>query len=75
MPTDAFSNSQLGFLTERQLAKLICQSVRTIQKWRVTGHGPAFHKFGQSVRYNLTDVQDWITRRRFAHTSNFPRSS
>lgn len=55
------------FLTEKQVADMICQSVRTIQKWRADGRGPCFHKFGQSVRYSLTDVEEWVAERRFAH--------
>ena len=69
MPNNCSPFPQPIFLTERQVADMICQSVRTIQKWRVTGHGPAFHKFGQSVRYSLADVHDWIAHRRVLHTA------
>jgi hypothetical protein len=34
----------------------MCQSVRTIQKWRVTGAGPHFYKFASSVRYRRRDL-------------------
>lgn len=54
------------FLTEKQVADLICQSVRTIQKWRLNGDGPCFYKFGQSVRYSLGDVTAWISKRRIS---------
>jgi hypothetical protein len=40
-----------GFIPETEAADFLCQSVRTIQKWRVTGAGPHFYKFGSSVRY------------------------
>lgn len=63
------SPANATFLTEKQVAEMICQSVRTIQKWRTTGHGPAFHKFGQSVRYSLADVHDWIGYRRVSRSS------
>lgn len=63
----AFSNSV--FLTELQVADMICQSPRTIQKWRLTGCGPSFHKFGQSVRYSLDDVNDWVARQRVSRAS------
>lgn len=56
-------------LTENQVADLICQSVRTIQKWRVIGFGPAFFKIGRSVRYRRRDVSQWIESRRRRHTS------
>jgi predicted DNA-binding transcriptional regulator AlpA len=48
---------------------LLCQSVRTIQKWRVTGDGPDFYKFGRSVRYRRDEVIAWAEARRKAHTS------
>ena len=57
------------FLTEKQVAEMICQSVRTVQKWRLTGHGPYFHKFGQSVRYSHVDVTAWIAKRRISRIS------
>lgn len=57
------------FLNENQLAELICQSVRTIQKWRVTGNGPAFYKFGRSVRYHHSEIAEWAEMRRKAHKS------
>lgn len=56
-------------LDERQVANLICHSVRTIQKWRVSGKGPEFFKLGRSVRYSRSDVIAWVEERRRAHTS------
>lgn len=58
-----------SFIDERQVADRLCQSVRTIQKWRVTGNGPDFYKLGRSVRYRLSDVLAWAEERRKAHTS------
>lgn len=62
-----FANSV--FLTELQVADMICQSPRTIQKWRLTGCGPCFYKFGQSVRYSLEDVNAWVARQRVSRVS------
>ena len=59
-----------AFIDEGQVAEILCQSVRTIQKWRVTGNGPGFYKLGRSVRYRLTEVLDWAEARRKAHTSH-----
>lgn len=56
-------------LTEHLAAEILCQSVRTLQKWRVTGFGPEFFKIGRSVRYRRREVADWIESRRRAHTS------
>ena len=54
---------------EHEAAEIMCQSVRTLQKWRVTGFGPHFYKIGRSVRYKRSEVIDWIDARRMAHTS------
>ena len=57
------------FIPETEAADYLCQSVRTIQKWRVTGAGPQFFKFGRSVRYRRRDLFDWVEERRKAHTA------
>ena len=58
-----------GFIAETEAADFLCQSVRTIQKWRVTGAGPQFYKFGSSVRYRRRDLTEWVEDRRKANTS------
>ncbi|MEX1663035.1 helix-turn-helix transcriptional regulator [Thioclava sp. 15-R06ZXC-3] len=58
-----------GFITEIDAADYVCQSVRTLQKWRLTGFGPQFYKPGRSVRYRRRDLRDWIESRRRASTS------
>lgn len=58
-----------GFIPETEAADFLCQSVRTIQKWRVTGAGPQFYKFGRSVRYRRRELFEWVEERRRAHTS------
>lgn len=63
------SSDPYGLLDEHAVAELICHSVRTIQKWRVTGQGPEFFKLGRSVRYRRCDVLNWVEARRKAHTS------
>lgn len=60
-----------GFITETDAADYLCQSVRTLQKWRVTGFGPQFYKPGRSVRYRRRDLRDWAEARRMASTSQY----
>ena len=60
-----------GFINETMAADFLCQSVRTIQKWRVTGYGPEFFKSGRSVRYRRRDLMEWANARRFGNTSNY----
>jgi len=65
------------FFTEQQAASILCQSVRTLQKWRSNGQGPAVHRFGRSVRYSRDDLLFWIKSCRTSPTSmmQLPRSS
>jgi len=58
-----------GFITETEAADYLCQSIRTLQKWRVTGFGPHFYKPGRSVRYRRRDLREWAEGRRRQHTS------
>jgi hypothetical protein len=45
------------YLNEIELADRWQVSVRTIRKWRLTGGGPRFRKFGTAVRYAVIDVE------------------
>jgi hypothetical protein len=58
-----------GFIDETNAADFLCQSVRTIQKWRVTGFGPSFFKSGRSIRYRRRELIDWAETRRRQSTS------
>lgn len=65
-PTSQFWD---GFITETDAADYLCQSVRTLQKWRVTGYGPQFYKPGRSVRYRRRDLRAWAESRMRKNTS------
>ncbi len=58
-----------GFIDEAKAADFLCQSVRTLQKWRVTGFGPKFYKPGRSVRYRRRDLSEWAETRCRTSTS------
>jgi len=58
-----------GFIDEAKAADFLCQSIRTIQKWRVTGFGPKFFKSGRSIRYRRRDLLEWGETRRRKSTS------
>lgn len=60
-----------GLIDEQRAADFLCQSVRTIQKWRVTGYGPDFIKSGRSVRYSRRDLLSWKDARRHGSTSGY----
>jgi hypothetical protein len=43
--------SHEALLTEAETARLLCQSPRTLQAWRIQGAGPPYVKIGRCVRY------------------------
>lgn len=44
-------------------------SPRTLQRWRLRGSGPQFLKIGDSVRYDRTDLDAFLSRCRKSSTS------
>jgi predicted DNA-binding transcriptional regulator AlpA len=48
------------FLNERELESLGLASQRTLQAWRLLGHGPRYIKVRRSVRYRVTDIEQWL---------------
>ncbi len=49
-------------LGERRVAKMLGCSLRTLQRRRMGGKGPASTKIGRKVFYELNDLQEWIDR-------------
>lgn len=60
----------ITLLSEREAAKLVSVSIRTIQQWRLRGEGPPFLKIGRAVRYSVEDIERWIETRRRTSTSD-----
>lgn len=58
------------FLTTREAAHYLCLSYRTLEKMRLTGHGPRFRKHGRYVRYHIADLDAWSEGRRQSSTSD-----
>jgi hypothetical protein len=49
-------------------------SKHTLNRWRVTGEGPPFIKYGpRLVRYLVTTLDVWAQERMFANTSQYGR--
>jgi hypothetical protein len=57
-------------LTERDASKLLCLSVRMLQKWRLCGRGPRSLKLGHAVRYDRADLDGFLADARRASTSD-----
>lgn len=63
------TNGGNSHLNEVELASLLNMSERTLQGWRLKGRGPAFMKFGGSVRYASDIVEAWIAEQSRSSTS------
>ncbi len=49
------------FFTEAELSKLMGTTRKTLQRWRNTGEGPPFIKFGQrTIRYPKDRFKLWV---------------
>lgn len=57
-------NGISAFLTEKQAARLLSISHRTLQAWRRSGAGPCFIKLGRAVRYKQQDLFAWANAHR-----------
>ncbi len=54
-----------------QAAAYIGLSASTLEKYRLTGEGPAFHKSGPKiVIYEVCDLDEWLHARRRTSTSD-----
>ena len=58
------------YMSTREAAAFLGLSPRTLDRYRVSGEGPVFHKFGSSVRYGRTDLESWAQARRRSSTSD-----
>ena len=58
------------YLSTREAAAWLGLSPRTLDRYRVSGEGPAFHRFGTRVRYLVADLDDWAAARRRLSTSD-----
>ncbi len=59
-----------NYLSTREAAEWLGLSPRTLDRYRVSGEGPVFHRFGSRVRYLLADIEAWASARRRVSTSD-----
>ncbi|NVN10059.1 helix-turn-helix transcriptional regulator [Nguyenibacter vanlangensis] len=43
-----------------QAAEWLGISPRTLERYRVIGGGPVFHKLGNRVTYTVADLKEWV---------------
>ena len=59
-----------GYLGTGKAAKHLGLSTRTLERYRVSGGGPVFHRFRGAVRYLVADLDEWAKTRRRNSTSD-----
>jgi hypothetical protein len=47
-------------VTEHVAASVLNVSKRTLQKWRLIGHGPVYAKYGSCVRYPIRELRAYL---------------
>ena len=52
-------NDERHYLSTREAAEYLGLSARTLDRYRVSGEGPVFHRFGGRVRYTRADLDAW----------------
>ncbi len=58
----------ISFLDTQQAARVLGLSAKTLARYRVSGEGPVFHRFGNRIRYRQDDLEGWAETRRRAST-------
>ncbi|MCD4512186.1 helix-turn-helix domain-containing protein [Brucella pseudogrignonensis] len=61
---DVRDNPLPRFMRTPEAAKLLSLSVRTLEKHRCKGTGPAYRKLGGRVVYTVADLTEWIEEKR-----------
>jgi predicted DNA-binding transcriptional regulator AlpA len=58
-----------SLLNQKQAARLLGLSVRTLERHRVAGTGPRWARLGRLVRYRQSDLTAWVESNLRASTS------
>ena len=64
-PSDAHTK-----LNVPEAAAMLRVSKSWLDKKRLDGGGPEYHKFGRRVVYNSRDLENWAARNKRRHTSD-----
>ena len=58
------------YLNNNEAAEFLRLSPRTLEKQRMLGSGPRYHKFGRRVLYAFEDLEAWSNARAFHMTAD-----
>jgi excisionase family DNA binding protein len=59
----------LDILNTREAAAYVRLGKPTLERFRITGEGPAYCQLGGAVRYRKSDLDVWLESRRIRSTS------
>ena len=57
-------------ISEAGLAKTLKVKPVTLRSWRRKGGGPPYYRCGRAVRYKLSDVEHWLSTRRYSSAAH-----
>ena len=63
-------NNERAYLSVREAAEYLGLSPRTLDRYRVSGDGPVFYRFGGRVRYRREDLDGWAATRKRRSTAD-----
>lgn len=68
MPEIELANSLLSeYLTKAELASQLRRSIRSVDRWALTGDGPPCVRIGRRTLYRRAAVLDWLRSLEVAH--------
>lgn len=56
------NQDELQVIGEKQAARLLSVAVQTLRNWRFLKKPPRYIKIGRSVRYQLSDLQEFMQK-------------
>jgi Helix-turn-helix domain len=63
----------MTLLTAREASAFTRLSMRTLERMRLVGDGPAYCKLRRTIRYKKEDLERWLTDRTVRSTSETTR--
>ena len=63
-------NEETHYLSTRKAAAILGLSPRTLDRLRMDGEGPSYHRFGNRILYLLRDLKVWAAAHRVSLDDN-----
>ena len=57
-------------ISEAGLAETLKVKPVTLRSWRRKGDGPPYYRCGRAIRYKLSEVDQWLSGRRYNSTAH-----